>query len=144
MLSRTWSRVFRTSPCLLLTDYMTMKGKGANYKVLIRILVPSSERDMWKTAAESLLYHIQGDSTGNYQKALLCLCTGADGSLSQHKHPNSGVPLLPANSFRKKSACDQQPLVSIPEDDVSIAPPSHREERIERVLGDLMPKNYLQ
>ncbi|KAM4747177.1 annexin A2 [Rhinophrynus dorsalis] len=65
--------------------YESMKGKGTKDKILIRIMVSRSERDMLKIRSEfkkkygkSLHYFIGQDTKGDYQRALLNLCGGDD------------------------------------------------------------------
>uniref|UniRef100_A0A8C1CE08 Annexin n=2 Tax=Cyprinus carpio TaxID=7962 RepID=A0A8C1CE08_CYPCA len=65
--------------------YNAMKGSGTDDQKLIRIMVSRSEVDMMDIRAEfrkrfatSLHKTIQGDTSGDYRKALLLLCGGDD------------------------------------------------------------------
>uniref|UniRef100_A0A8C2JWG4 Annexin n=1 Tax=Cyprinus carpio TaxID=7962 RepID=A0A8C2JWG4_CYPCA len=65
--------------------YSAMKGAGTDDKTLIRIMASRSEVDMLDIRAEfrkrfatSLHKMIQGDTSGDYRKALLLLCGGDD------------------------------------------------------------------
>ncbi|KAK9980842.1 hypothetical protein ABG768_000426 [Culter alburnus] len=65
--------------------YGAMKGAGTDDQTLIRIMVSRSEVDMLDVRAEfrkkfatSLHKMIQGDTAGDYRKALLLLCGGDD------------------------------------------------------------------
>uniref|UniRef100_A0A671KEZ7 Annexin n=1 Tax=Sinocyclocheilus anshuiensis TaxID=1608454 RepID=A0A671KEZ7_9TELE len=65
--------------------YNAMKGAGTDDQKLIRIMVSRSEVDMMDIRAEfrkrfatSLHKTIQGDTSGDYRKALLLLCGGDD------------------------------------------------------------------
>ncbi|KAL1282474.1 hypothetical protein QQF64_001277 [Cirrhinus molitorella] len=65
--------------------YSAMKGAGTDDQTLIRIMVSRSEVDMLdirtefrKRFATSLHKMIQGDTSGDYRKALLLLCGGDD------------------------------------------------------------------
>uniref|UniRef100_A0A8C1NVJ1 Annexin n=1 Tax=Cyprinus carpio TaxID=7962 RepID=A0A8C1NVJ1_CYPCA len=69
--------------------YSAMKGAGTDDKTLIRIMASRSEVDMLDIRAEfrkrfatSLHKMIQGDTSGDYRKALLLLCGGDDDLLS--------------------------------------------------------------
>ncbi|XP_051994111.1 annexin A5-like [Xyrauchen texanus] len=65
--------------------YNAMKGAGTEDQTLMRIMVSRSEVDMLNIRAEfrkmfatSLHKMIQGDTSGDYRKALLLLCGGDD------------------------------------------------------------------
>uniref|UniRef100_A0A673ZNP3 Annexin n=1 Tax=Salmo trutta TaxID=8032 RepID=A0A673ZNP3_SALTR len=67
------------------TLYNSMKGAGTDDQTLIRVMVSRSEVDMLdiradyrRLFAKSLHSAIQGDTSGDYRKALLLLCGGND------------------------------------------------------------------
>ncbi|XP_029600103.1 annexin A5-like [Salmo trutta] len=67
------------------TLYHSMKGAGTDDQTLIRVMVSRSEVDMLdiradyrRLFAKSLHSAIQGDTSGDYRKALLLLCGGND------------------------------------------------------------------
>uniref|UniRef100_A0A8K9UEV4 Annexin n=1 Tax=Oncorhynchus mykiss TaxID=8022 RepID=A0A8K9UEV4_ONCMY len=67
------------------TLYYSMKGGGTDDQTLIRVMVSRSEVDMLdiradyrRLFAKSLHSAIQGDTSGDYRKALLLLCGGND------------------------------------------------------------------
>ncbi|XP_031671848.1 annexin A5-like [Oncorhynchus kisutch] len=67
------------------TLYYSMKGAGTDDQTLIRVMVSRSEVDMLdiradyrRLFAKSLHSAIQGDTSGDYRKALLLLCGGND------------------------------------------------------------------
>ncbi|XP_052357406.1 annexin A5-like [Oncorhynchus keta] len=67
------------------TLYYSMSGAGTDDQTLIRVMVSRSEVDMLDIRADyrrlytkSLHSAIQGDTSGDYRKALLLLCGGND------------------------------------------------------------------
>ncbi|KAM4555659.1 annexin A5a [Odontesthes bonariensis] len=65
--------------------YKSMRRAGTDDDTLMRIMISRSEVDMLDIRAsfkkmykQSLYTNIQEDTTGDYQKALLCLCGGSD------------------------------------------------------------------
>lgn len=65
--------------------YKSMKGAGTDEKTLTRIMVSRSEIDLFNVRQEfiekydkSLHQAIEGDTSGDFRKALLSLCGGED------------------------------------------------------------------
>uniref|UniRef100_A0A8C1RK63 Annexin n=2 Tax=Cyprinus carpio TaxID=7962 RepID=A0A8C1RK63_CYPCA len=91
--------------------YNAMKGSGTDDQKLIRIMVSRSEVDMMDIRAEfrkrfatSLHKTIQGDTSGDYRKALLLLCGGDDNYLIQvsNKHILAFIFQELCNRFKER------------------------------------------
>lgn len=77
-------KVSRTSLSFADKLYKSMKGAGTDEKTLTRIMVSRSEIDLLNIRREFIekydksLQAIEGDTSGDFLKALLAICGGED------------------------------------------------------------------